>query len=118
MLYYPLRREIELSEARKIYEEKYNGNRKVETVKSQVMEYLEGVQEARYHLEQLENEIDFSEIAEELDPQGEQEKDCDDQETEALEYDHLNPDDLLLRSEAKSASGLYKTSEKRLKVAI
>ena len=112
MLYYPLRKEIDLAEARKLYEESIDGNKKVHIVKSQVMEHLEGVEEARYHLEQLENEIDFSEIAKDLDAQGEHENEaCEELEQEESEYEHLNPDDLVLRSETKSSSGLYKRIE-------
>ena len=112
MLYCPLRKDIDMTEARMLYEESFEGIRKVQRVKSQVMEHLEGIEEARYHLEQLESEIDFSEIAKDLDPQGEHEnQDTAELELEESEYEHLNPDDLLLKSAAKSSSGLYKRIE-------
>ena len=60
MLYYPLTVELKLDEARGLYEELYNGKRKVDLVKAQVMEYLEGVEEARHHLEMMEKELDIS----------------------------------------------------------
>ena len=111
MLYCPLKRESDMSEARELYEEVCDGIRKIDIVKSQVMEHLEGIQEARYHLEQLENEIDFNDVAKDLDPQGQQENDCEDLEAEASDYEHLNPDDLLLQSETRSSSSLYKKIE-------
>ena len=112
MLYCPLRRDVDMAEARTLYEETFQGKRKVNLVKFQVMEHLEGVEEARYHLEQLESEIDFNDIAKDLDPHGVHEN----EETEELvqeesEYEHLNPDDLLLQNEGKSTSGLYKRIE-------
>ena len=50
----------------------YNDKRKVDIVKSQVMEHLEGVEEARYYVEQAKKEIDLTEIAEKMDPALEQ----------------------------------------------
>ena len=51
----------------------------------------------------------FSETAETLDAQGVKEDDeCDELEEELSEYDHLNPDDLLLRKDKQTSSGLYK----------
>ena len=64
MLYYPLQGELTIDQAKKLYDEMYDGRRKVEVVKAQVMEYLESVEEARYHLEMLENDLDLSEVAE------------------------------------------------------
>ena len=111
-LYYPLRKEIDLMEATEMYEETFNGERKVQLVKSQVMEHLEGVEEARYYLEQLESEMDLSEIGKDLDPEGEHENEyCEELEAEESEYEHLDPDDIMHRSEAKSSSGLYKRIE-------
>ena len=51
MLYFPHKSEINLEEAPKFFEELYNGQRKVDIVKSQVMEYLQDVTEARYFVE-------------------------------------------------------------------
>ena len=73
------------------------------------MEYLESVAEARYHLEMLESEIDFSEISKMLDAQGEQDnEEVEELEVEMSEFDHLNPDDLHLRGNKAESSGLYK----------
>ena len=109
MLYYPLVKEIDMKEARNLYGEMYKGKRKVDIVKSQVMEYLQGVEEARYHEEMLENEIDYSETARKLDPEGELEnEESEELELEESEYEHLNPDDLSLSSENQTSSGLYK----------
>ena len=112
MLYYPLDREISISEARQMYQETFKGRRKVNLVKTQVMEYLEGVEEARYHLEMLENEPNFTETAGTLDAQGLKEnEECNDLEEETSEYDHLNPDDLLLRKDKTASGALYKKIE-------
>ena len=112
MLYYPLRKEIDLPEATKMYEETFNGIQKVQLVKSQVMEHLEGVEEARYHLEQLESEIDFTEIGKDLDAMGQHANEyCDELEAEESEYEHLDPCDVSNRIESKTSSGLYKRIE-------
>ena len=109
MLYYPLEEELTIEMAKQFYEEKYKSKRKVDIVKGQVMEFLESVTEARYHLEMLENEVDLSDVARLLDAQGEQ----DNEETEELEveisaFDHLNPDDLHISNDKSNSSGLYK----------
>merc|ERR1711923_448819 len=44
MLYYPLRREVKVSEATEMYEETFDGFRKVQLVKNQVMEHLQGIE--------------------------------------------------------------------------
>ena len=108
MLYYPLDFELKLDEAYQLYEEKYhNGKRKVDLVKAQVMEYLEGVEETRYHLEMLEKELDLSSTGKDLDPQGEMDNDdCADLKEETSEYDqyeYLNPDDLSVITERESS---------------
>ena len=46
----------------------YDGKRKVDIVKSQVMEHLEGVEEARYYVDQVRKELDLTETSEQLDP--------------------------------------------------
>ena len=87
MLYSPQRSELELDNVEKLFNEEYNGERKVQIVKSQVMEFLESVTEARYHVEQLEKEgkLNLNLVGEVIDPMGEQEdEDC---ENEGLE-DH------------------------------
>ena len=42
----------------------HDGKRKVEIVKSQAMEHLEGVEEARYYVDQLKKELELTEISE------------------------------------------------------
>ena len=68
MLYRPTSAEIEMDQVEALYGEMYNGKRKVDIVKSQVMEHLEGVEEARYYVEQAKKELDLTEIGEKLDP--------------------------------------------------
>ena len=53
MLYYPLRDDIKEEEIETLYEDKHGEKRKVDLVKSYVMEYLEDNQEARYYVDQL-----------------------------------------------------------------
>ena len=65
MLYYPLQDDVKEEEIETLYEEMYGDKRKVDRVKSQVMEYLEDIQEARYYVDQLqrEQEINLKEAA-------------------------------------------------------
>ena len=51
MLYRPTREEIDMDKLESMYEETYNGERKIDIVKSQVMEHLEGVEEGRYYVQ-------------------------------------------------------------------
>ena len=51
MLYKPVQSEIDVKQAEEMYEETHNEKRKVDIVKAQVMEHLEGVEEARYYVE-------------------------------------------------------------------
>ena len=109
MLYYPLEKELTVNQARELYEEKHDGKRKVDIIKGQVMEYLQSVAEARYHLEMLENEVDLTEIARLLDAQGEKDnEEVEELEVEMSEFQHLNPDDLHITSNKAESSGLYK----------
>ena len=73
MLYRPTSREIDIDQVEALYGEMYNDKRKVDIVKSQVLEHLEGVEEARYYVEQAQKEIDLTEIEDKLDPALEQE---------------------------------------------
>ena len=74
MLYRPLTQEIDMDQAESMYNEFYNDQRKVDLVKAQVMEHLEGVEEARYYVEQVKKETDLTDVANTLDPMLEQ--DC------------------------------------------
>ena len=59
MLYRPTREEIDMDQVESLYEEMHNGSRKIDIVKSQVMDHLEGVEEARYYVEQIQKELDL-----------------------------------------------------------
>ena len=50
MLYKPTIKEIEEDKIEILYNENYEGKRKVDIVKNQVMEHLEAVEEARYYI--------------------------------------------------------------------
>ena len=93
MLYKPVQDEIDVDQVEAIYEETYNGKRKVDIVKAQVMEHLEGVEEARYYVEQVKKEVDLTNTAVQLDPTLEQSNaDCDDElETDHPEFTHIDP---------------------------
>ena len=99
MLYRPLDHEIEADEIEAFYFEKIEDTEtlKIQVVKSQVMEYLEGVEEARYHVEQIkkELEIDLDEaVGSKLDPMGMQDNDdcTEDLEDDSENFEHCNPD--------------------------
>ena len=94
MLYYPHKSEFNVEDAPKFYEECHNGQRKVDIVKRQVMEYLEDVTEARHFVEEILKEIEFDETQIALDPTLVQENaDCmDDGIEEHPDYEHMNPD--------------------------
>ena len=72
MLYYPLKREITFDEAENLYNEEFDGRRKIEIVKNQVMPFLQGVEEARYYVDQAlkvqEKEKDLEKIAAKFEP--------------------------------------------------
>ena len=77
MLYRPTNKEIDVNKIESLYEEMNGDKRKVDIVKSKVMEHLEGVEEARYYVEQAKKELDLSEISKDLDSALEQENaDC------------------------------------------
>ena len=106
MLYRPLSEEVKDDEIETLYNEKEGDELKIDIVKSQVMEFLEGVTEARYHAEQLKKEldIDLDEIAAtRLDPQGLQDNEqCDLEGADAHEdYQHLDPDMLTIPNDEK-----------------
>ena len=74
----------------------YGNRRKVEIVKSQVMEHLEGVEEARYYVEQIQKEIDLAQIGTQLDPTMEQNNaDCEEEVMlEHPDFHHIDPEQL------------------------
>ena len=80
MLYRPLREEVPPHDILALYEEKHGETRKIEIVKSQVMEHLESVTEARFYAEEAKKELDLEEVAETMDAQGHQDnEDCNDE---------------------------------------
>ena len=58
-LYCPLDDEVKDEEIEIKYNELHGEKRKVEIIKNQVMEFLEGVQEARYQVAQMQKELDI-----------------------------------------------------------
>ena len=116
MLYSPHREEFKLDEIIEKYNELYRKRRKVDIVKSQVMEFLEDVEESRYFAElakaEIGQEFDLEETANRMDPQMEQDNaDCRSEEYEEneehLALGHLNPD-LYNFAEENSKPGFYK----------
>ena len=98
MLYRPLRREVPQDDILTLYEETFGDTSKVETVKSQVMEFLESVSEARFYAEEAKKELELEQVAENMDAQGQQEN--DDCQEEGLqdhpEYLACNPGNIIV----------------------
>ena len=97
MSYSPVKEEIDIEMAEPMYEETYEGKRKTDIVKAQVMEHLEGVEEARYYVEQIKKELDLNEIAQRLDPTLEQDNaECDDEPViEHPDFAHIDPGEMI-----------------------
>ena len=112
MLYRPLKEEVNIDEVESLYNETYEGKRKVDLVKGQVMEHLEGVEEARYYVEQVKKEIDLAEVAKTLDPTLEQSNaECNEEhEIEHPKYSHIDPEHIESEQEPRKA-GNYKNIE-------
>ena len=93
MMYRPTREEIDITKVDAMYQETYGGKRKVDIIKNQVMEHLEGVEEARYYVEQVKKELETNETAEQLDPALEQDNaDCEDElKEDQPDYEHIDP---------------------------
>ena len=74
------------------------------------MEFLEGVQEARYHVEQMMKELDVDALedaaAVKMDPAGHQDnEDCDQEELEEHDqHQHCNPDNIDVHDKEKCTS--------------
>ena len=112
MLYRPVNEDVDIEQVETLYNEAYKGKRKVDLVKSQVMEHLEGVEEARYYVDQVKKEIDLTEVAKALDPALEQNNaECNEElEIEHPEFGHIDPDQIVIEKETVSA-GNYKRVE-------
>ena len=112
MLYRPLKKEVDIEEAELLFNETYEEKKKVDLVKAQVMEHLEGVEEARYYVEQVKKEIDLTDVAQTLDPTLEQSNaECNEEpEVEHPEFSHIDPGHIEAEQESKTA-GNYKRIE-------
>ena len=112
MLYRPTATEIDIDQVESLFDEMYQEKRKVDIVKSQVMEHLEGVEEVRYYVEQAKKELDLTEISKTLDPALEQENDdCNEEElVEHPDLIHADPDQLMSREEG-CATSIYRKIE-------
>ena len=111
MLYRPTREEFKLDMVEALYEETFEGKRKIDIVKEQVMEHLEGVEEARYYVEQMKKEMETTETGIKLDPTLEQDNaDCEDEVSEDHpDFLHIDPGNL--PTEAKTSTKLYRRVE-------
>ena len=116
MLYCPLDDEVKEDEIEIKYNDLHGKKRKVDIVKNQVMEHLEGVQEARYQVAQMQKEldIDLNEVAAlDLDPAGYHDnEDCASEGDEENEnFQHCNPDQLNIGSDEKNEPALFRKIE-------
>ena len=80
-------------------------------VKKQVMEHLEGVEEARYYVEQVNKEIDLTKIGDKLDPELEQDNaDCEEEADEDHpDFLHIDPGQVV--KEADMPASIYRRIE-------
>ena len=106
MLYRPLVNEVNSDDVEALYMEEYNGRRKIDIVKNQVMEHLVGVEEARHHVAQVMNEMSEEkreETAAKMDAMGLQDdEDCIEEGVdEHNEYEYFNPDHANLKDDRK-----------------
>ena len=69
------RGEVPYDDILALYEERFEDTSKIETVKSQVMEFLESVSEARFYAEEAKKELELEQVAENMDAQGQQDND-------------------------------------------
>ena len=93
MLYYPLHEELQADDAEMLYMQKHGDDYKVEIVKRQVMPYLEGVEEARFYVEEAQKKLDLEETGIAMDPQGclDNEECKDLGEEQHPDYEHCVP---------------------------
>ena len=94
MLYMPHDHELDYEDARSLYQELHNGEKKVDIVKRQVMEHLQDVTEARYFAEEALKDVDLEET--ECAYNAAQMQENEDFEKEGNEehpgYGHIDPD--------------------------
>ena len=112
ILYLPHSKELKLEEAVQLYEEKVSGERKIQIVKKQVMEFLDDVTEARFFVEEVMKEIDVDQTGFEMDPTLAQENlECENEQMlEHPDYGHINPDIVDVNDEIPIKS-IYKKVE-------
>ena len=94
MLYMAHDQEFDYEDARSLYQELHNGEKKVDIVKRQVMEHLQDVTEARYFAEEALKDVDLEET--ECAYNAAQMQENEDFEPEGNEehpgYGHIDPD--------------------------
>ena len=75
------------------------------------MDYLEGVEEARYYVEQVQKEIDLADIGNKMDPTLEQDNaDCENEVmSEHPDFHHIDPE--MVNTENIQKSTAYRTIE-------
>ena len=103
-------------EARVLYQQVHNGEKKVDLVKRQVMEHLESVEEARYFVDQMNKAAkkdSEEDAAIRMDPMGQQieEDDEDDGIEEHEDYQHCNPDNIAENVEKEKNSTMFRRVE-------
>ena len=65
----------------------------MDIVKDQEMEHLEGVEEARYYVEQVQTDLDLTDVEIQLDAMAEQSNsDCKEIISEHPDYQHMDPE--------------------------
>ena len=109
MLYKPLRDEVPHDDILALFEETFDDASKIENVKSQVMEFLESVSEARFYAEEAKKELELEQVAENMDAQGQQENDDCQEEgfQDHPEYLSCNPGKFLIQFEISNLSLNY-----------
>ena len=110
MLYYPLTDEVQEDKILQMYNETHDDKRKVDIVKSQVMEFLEGIQEQRFMVEEALQKLDLQAIEEALDAQGAQDNDdCGEMDEEQHpDYQHRVPSQRNLNVDPLKEASIYR----------
>ena len=109
----PHNKELSYEDARGLYQELHNGEKKVDIVKRQVMEHLKDVTEARFFVEEALKDVDLEET--ECTYNAAQMQENEDFETEGTEehpgYGHIDPDLLDSADEGVSIQSRYRKVE-------
>ena len=109
MLYYPHTKEMKLEDGPGLYEEIFDGERKVDIIKRQVMEYLQDVTEARHFVDEILKEIDTEETSKTLDPSFvQQNEDCLEEGIQPHpNYGYMDPDMIDETNDEISVNSIY-----------